>query len=182
MSMKLQMVTIALTFLIAIQSGEIMASPKIEVGKVPPELTLSGEEGGNLEKGPWSSSSIRGKVYALFHTDPDERDLNEHVAKVLKEKAFPLDQFGSIAVVNMAATWLPNFAIQSILEGKQKEFPHTIYVMDLKKKFVAQWGLADHSYDILVFDREGVLRFIRSGKLSANDLEEMLSVITKYLQ
>ena len=70
--------------MIALLSTQALALPKNL-----PELTLKGEEGGRVDGKPWSSKELTGKVHVLFYVDPDEKDLNEHVADRLKKEDFP---------------------------------------------------------------------------------------------
>ena len=86
-----------------------------------------------------------------------------------------------LGVINIAATWMPNFAIQMKLESKQKEYPTTTYVKDMQKILVEQWGLADDSNDALIFDREGKVVFSVDGQLNPSQIEEMLQTIRKNL-
>jgi len=50
----------------------------------------------------------------------------------LKEK-FSTEKTGSVVVVNMAASWLPDVMINKKLKIKQEEYKTTVYVKDLKK-------------------------------------------------
>ena len=77
----------------------------------------------------------------------------------------------------MAATWQPNFAIQMKLESKQKDFPNTVYVMDMDKILIKSWDLADDSNDVLIFDRQGKVVFSVDGQLNQAQIEEMLKSI-----
>ena len=150
---------------------------ELPLGKKPPEIVLSGDLGGRLDTTPWSSSEIKGKVYILLYVDPDEKNLNNHVFRRLKKAGFPENKVGSIAIINMDASWAPNFAIESALKKKQKEYPDTIYVKDFDKVLVKQWQLTDHSSDVLIFDREGYVIFSKDGKLTENEIEQLLRVI-----
>lgn len=160
---------------IALVAANIFA---LDIGAKPPVVTLQGENGGHVKDGsPWSSSMIRDKVYVMFYVDPDEKDKNERVAEALKAKHFDRSKYGSIAIVNMAATWKPNFIIQKILESKQKKYKDTIYVMDKNKVLVDKWGLADDESDILLFDKDGKLLFYKAGRLSDEDIAKLIHII-----
>lgn len=153
----------------------VLAAPP--VGEVLPTITLSGKDGGRVTGEAWSSDEVKGKVYVMFYVDPDEKDLNDHVSQALKEQAFPQDRYGSIAAINMAATGLPNFLINRSLKSKQKEFPDTIYLKDMRKVLVETWGIADDNNDVLVFAPDGRLMFYRAGKLSDADVQELIETI-----
>ena len=97
-----------------------IAWAQIEFGEIPATVVLEGKQGGRLDGTAWSSTEMRGKVHVLFYVDPDFKDLNNDASEALKGEEFPRDHFQSVAIINMAATWLPNFAISSALKKKQK--------------------------------------------------------------
>ena len=150
----------------------------VTIGEKPQRVVLEGEAGGYVKDGsPWSSEMIKDKVYVMFYVDPDEKDKNERVAEALKARHFDRSKYGSIAIVNMAATWKPNFIIQKILESKQKKYKDTIYVMDKKKVLVDKWGLADDDSDILLFDKNGKVLFYKAGRLSDEEIDKLIHII-----
>lgn len=151
----------------------------ITVGQIPKNITIEGENGGNVaDNSAWNSSSIKDKVYVLFYVDPDEKDTNEHFTQALKKKDYrSVGDFGSIAIVNLAATWKPNFIIESLLKSKQEEFPKTIYVKDKNSVLVNEWNIANDAANVLVFDKQGKLLFYKSGKMSTEDTAEAFSLI-----
>jgi len=149
----------------------------IEMGQVPKEVVLKGDLGGRLDGSPWSSKELKGKIHMIFYVDPDERDLNNEASEALKKENFPQDKFQSYGIINMDATWLPNFIISSSLEEKQKRYPTTIYVRDYDKVLVKEWGISDDNSDILAFDKEGRLIFRKDGKLNAEDIQKLIQTI-----
>lgn len=153
----------------------------IELGKVPSVITISGENGAKIDGSSWSSSMLKGKVHTLFYVDPDEKDLNNAFADALKAKNFNRKKFNSVAIVNLAATWLPNTIIESKLADKQKKFPDTIYVKDKNKVLVKQWNLADDNSDILIFDKKGKLIYKKFGKVSDSEIIKVIALIEKHL-
>ncbi|MBN2816697.1 MAG: transcriptional regulator [Campylobacterales bacterium] len=155
----------------------------VEVGTTPPTLTLQEERGGLVSDGSaWSSSSIKEKVYVMFYVDPDKKGVNEHYSAALKEKNYrEKGAFGSIAIINLAATWKPNFVIESILESKQKEFPNTIYVKDKASVLVNEWELEDDASNILIFDKGGKLLFYKSGAMNEADILTSFRLIEENL-
>jgi YtfJ family uncharacterized protein len=153
----------------------------IEMGKVPPKAELKEKLGGRLDGTPWSSAELQGKVSVLFYVDPDEKDTNNEASEALNKEKFPEDKYQSFGIINMAATWMPNFAISSALKDKQKRYPKTIYVRDYKKVLVKTWNIADDSSDVLVFDKKGELIFRKDGKLSAAEIQTLIKVIREHL-
>jgi predicted transcriptional regulator len=147
-----------------------------------PAVELKGDEGGRLDGKAWSSAEIKDKVYVLFYVDPDEKDLNNHVSDALKAENFPLAQYGSIAIINMAATWKPNFAIESALKSKQEQFPNTLYLKDFDKVLVKKWKMKDDSSNVLLFSKAGKLVYRISGKATADQLKELIKLTKENLK
>jgi predicted transcriptional regulator len=153
----------------------------IEMGKIPPAVELKEKLGGRLDGTTWSSTELQGKVSVLFYVDPDEKDTNNVASDALQNERYPGDKFQVFGIVNMAATWMPNFAISAALKDKQKRYPMTIYVRDYKKVLVKEWNIADDSSDVLVFDKKGAMIFRKDGKLDAADIRAMLKTIREHL-
>jgi len=153
----------------------------IQLGETPPNIELKEKLGGRLDGTPWSSAELQGKVYVLFYVDPDEKDTNNEASEALDREKFPSEKFQSVGIINMAATWLPNFAISSALKDKQKRYPKTIYVRDYKKVLVNAWKIADDSSNVLAFDKKGKLIFRKDGKLTAEEIQTLIKVIRDHL-
>ena len=169
--MKLKLLLVALLATLNLNAATI--------GETPKPAEISGDNGGYVEDGSaWNSQSIKDKVFVMFYVDPDEKDVNEHYSAALKaEKEAKRLSFQSIAVINLAATWKPNFVIEKILKGKQEKFPDTIYVKDKKSVLVNEWEIADDSSNILVFDKSGTLLFYKAGKMSDEDIANSFKII-----
>ena len=172
--MKWLFVVLAVVFL-------SQSAQAIEMGKVPSKAELKEKLGGRLDGTPWSSEELQGKVSVVFYVDPDEKDTNNDASEALNKEKFPEDKYQSFGIINMAATWLPNFAIFSALKDKQKRYPKTIYVRDYKKVLVKAWNIADDSSDVLAFDKKGELIFRRDGKLTAAEIQTLIKVIRDHL-
>ena len=170
---KILLIFISVTFFIADVSAEL------PLGEKPPLVILPS---GNIDGSAWKSKEIIGKVFVLFYVDPDEKEINQHVKKALVKEKFPLDQFGFIAVMNLAATWIPNFAIESMLKNAQKESTNTIIVKDKTKELVKKWALRDHCFDVVAFDKKGRVIFSKDGKLLAEDIKTLIKEVRKYLE
>ncbi len=166
---------VSLSILFVLLSVGLFAG--LPVDQNAPLLNLSGDEGGRVDDSAWSSSELVGKVWVVVHADPDESEMNNAATEALKAKDYPEDVYGSTAIINMAATWKPNFAINMILEGKQEKYPSTVYVRDFDNKVGKVWGLADDSNNIVVIDPSGKVILSVDGQLSAADIKKMISLI-----
>jgi hypothetical protein len=168
-----------LAALCAVASLCAFAAPPL--GEKPKTVTLEKNEGGRVTGEAWSSSELKGKVFVLFYVDPDFSDLNNAASEALKAEKFSLEKYQSLAVINMAATWLPNFAIDGKLKAKQKDYPDTVYVRDLHKALVKEWKLADDNNDVIAFDQEGKVIFTHEGKLDAEKIKQLIEIIKSKL-
>ena len=95
----------------------------LPVWEKPSQVVLEGDQGNRVNGGSWSSDELVGAVHVLFYVDPDESDLNNAASDALKAEDFDKEQYRSVAIINMDATWLPNAVIQMRLESKQEEYP-----------------------------------------------------------
>jgi uncharacterized protein len=153
----------------------------IQIDHVPQLIELTGETGERVGGGSWSSDELTGKVHVLFYVDPDEKNLNNEASEALADADFPDEHYQSVAIINMAATWMPKFLISSSLKKKQKEYPDTIYVRDNQKVLVNVWGITDDNSDVLVFNKTGKLIFRKDGLLNADDIKLLLKTIQDHL-
>jgi uncharacterized protein len=166
-----------LTLLFVVSLVPAAAWAGAELGQVPPKVELKDDIGGRLDGKPWSSDELKGKVHVLFYVDPDESDTNNDTSEALDKEKFPAEKYKTVAIVNMAATFMPNFLISSLLKGKQEKYPAALYVRDYKKALVQQWKLTDDSSDILAFDKSGKVIFRKDGKLTPEEIQKLLKVI-----
>ena len=89
-------------------------------------------------------------------------------------KNFPSGKYGSVAVINMAATWMPNVAINIRLKSKQEEYKSTVYVKDLEKTLVQKWGLSDDNSDVMLFGKDGKVLYSVDGKFTDSQVKEIV--------
>ena len=149
----------------------------VEIGQTLPTVTLDEDKGGRVTGEAWSSSELQGKVHLIFYVDPDEKDLNNDLSDAVKAAEMDRSKYASVAIINMAATWKPNFAINSALKSKQEKFPHTIYVKDMDKHVINAWSVADDNSDIIVLDKEGSVLFYHAGKVEGEQINEVIKLI-----
>ena len=151
---------------------------ELPIGEIPPKVVLKDDLGGRLDGMQWSSEElVSGKVIVLFYVDPDESELNNHVSDALKAENYPKEKYGSIGMANMAATWLPNFAINMKLKSKQEQYKSTVYVKDLEKTLVKKWGLSDDNSDVVVFGKDGRVLYSVDGKFTDAQVKEIVKVV-----
>ena len=155
-----------------------MLLAELPIGEIPPKVVLKGDLGGRIDGTQWSSEElVSEKIIVLFYVDPDESELNNHVSDALKAENYPKEKYGSIGMANMAATWLPNFAINMKLKSKQEKHKETVYVKDLDKTLVKKWGLSDDNSNVIVFGKDGRVLYSVDGKFTDAQVKEIVKVV-----
>lgn len=143
------------------------------------EIHFTKEDGAYVNGKEFSSKDFKGKITAIFYVDPDHRTINDESNKVLQAESFDLNFYQSFAIINMAATWLPNVVLDQALKGSQKDFPDTKYVKDLKKLFVKKWKFVDDGYQTIVLNENGEVLFNHVGVLTMEKTKELISTIQR---
>jgi predicted transcriptional regulator len=166
-------------FLLPLLAAALLA---VEVGRPLPQLTLSGKEGGRVDGKPFDSAALAGKTTVIFYVDPDKKGLNEAFTDALHARHFDRSRYRSVAIVNMAATWMPNFAIASALKSKQEKYPDTLYVKDKVKKGVKVWGMADDDANFMVVSPEGKVLYYIPGKIPESEYERIFGTIERSME
>ena len=151
---------------------------ELSLGEIPPKIELQDDLGGRLDGTPWSSEElVSGKIIILFYVDPDESELNNHFTVAIKAEKFPIEKTDSVAVINMAATWLPSFKINKKLKSKQEKYKTTVYVKDLKKRLVEKWGLSDDNNNVMLFGKDREVLYSVDGENTETQVQELIKVI-----
>ena len=154
----------------------------LDIGELVKPVTLNGANGGKAKDGAkWSSDSLKSRVSVIFYIDPDEKDANSKFSKLIEEQKFDKKSFIKVAIINLAATWKPDFVIEKLLVQKQKETPHNIYLIDKKSFFVKEWSLKDNASDVIILSKKGKVLFSKSGAMSQKEIEKALEVVTEAL-
>jgi len=154
----------------------------VKMGEVPPPLLLDGDNGGRSDGTPWDSYTLLGKVHTVLYMDPDERKVAMPFLDALNSKKFDKTKYATIAIVNLAAMWMPNYVLETMLKSKQKELDNTEFVFDKTKYLVKKWQLKDDASNVLIFDAKGKLLYQKSGTLSSEDVSEIMNLISKSIE
>jgi hypothetical protein len=156
-----------------------LATFALNIGEIPKEVTISGDNGGKVDGSAWSSSMLKDKVFVLFYVDPDKKEDSEKFVDALHAKNYDTEKYGSVAIINLKATWLPNFAIGKMLKKKQDSFPNTTYVKDKTKFLVDNWSLADDSSNVIVLDTTGKVLYLHEGMIDESEMQTIFKLLEK---
>lgn len=154
----------------------------VNVGEVLPEVTLQNNNGGDANDKPWSSKSLKGKVHVVLYMDPDERKKAMPFVDTLSGKNFDNNRYTTVAIINLAATWMPDIMLEKLMSKKQKEMKNTTFVFDKTKHLLKAWGLKDDASNIIVVDKNMKVLYKKSGKLSSVDMAKIMDIISKNIK
>ena len=153
----------------------------LSLNEIPKEITLEDSNGGLVDGQAWSSSMLKKKVNILFYIDPDEKDMNQKFKERLREENIVKEKLEVSVILNLSATWIPNFAIEKSLEEAQKKDEMITFIKDKKRILVKEWELQDEASSILIFDKEGKLIYQNIGELSSSEIEKIMKLIEESL-
>ena len=149
----------------------------LQLGFVPPAITLKGETGGRVSGDVWSSAELKTKMHVLFYVAPAHKDMNKKATDAIRKQNFSRSYYASVAIINMAASAWPNWIIAKKIASSQEEFPNTTYVKDVKRAFVHKWALKDDSNSVVVISGEGKVLYFFNGQLPEQEIKKMTSVM-----
>jgi predicted transcriptional regulator len=144
----------------------LQAQAGLTIGKPLPDITLPQSNGSS-----WHSNSLRGHKHLLIYMDPDKRKNVQPLLKALQASSRSLQ---TVAIVNLAATWMPNKILISKLKQNQSKMKNTTYLFDPKRMLVRAWGLADNDTEVLVLDRNNRVLYRKHGPLDSVSVNAIL--------
>ncbi len=151
----------------------------INVGEKPELVNFNGEAGATVDGKPWSTEALKDRLWLMFYIAPSRRDDNEALKEALKAEQFPEDKLSTVAIINMASTWVPKFILEAALKKNQERFPRVTYVKDFQKTLINKWQLKDDSFEVLLFDRAGKLLLYRGGDFNNDQIKEIIDLIKR---
>jgi len=149
----------------------------LSLGEIPKNVVIDKSNGGTSQGEAWYSSSLKGKVHTLIYMDPDKRENNKLLLDALNKLSYKETQYTTVAIVNLAATWMPNAILESKLKSKQKELKNMEYIFDKTKFLVKKWHLKDNDSNVFVLDKDGKVIYAKAGKISAQNVKLILNKI-----
>lgn len=154
----------------------LFAQQKLEVGMTAPDWMFT-----DADKKEFTMESWAGMVLQVNYVDPDETEMNEPFNDAVK-KAIDVDslisreKFKGFGIVDCAATWKPDALIRIIAGKKAKKFNTTI-LFDYDAELRKAWDLADDSYNVVILDKNRVVRALYKGLIPEEDYDKLIKLI-----
>jgi len=81
-------------------------------------------------------------------------------------------------VVDCAATWKPDVLIRIIAGKKAKKFNTTV-LFDYDAELRKAWNLKEDSYNIIILDKNRVVKALYKGKIPESDFPKLIKLIAE---
>ena len=154
----------------------LFSQSSLEVGMPAPEWAFPDAGGDMYTMEDWS-----GKILQINYVDPDKSEMNEEFNDRVK-KAIDVDNliardfFKGIGIADCASSWKPDFLIQAIGGKKAKKFETTV-LFDYSAVLRKSWNLDKDSYNVIILDKDRVVRGLYKEKMSESEMDEALQLI-----
>lgn len=145
------------------------------------ELIIQGEK---IAYQGWASTTLPGKVRVLQHIAgrSSVKEKNEALMDAIRQANFDRKKYQTTTIINAddAIIATGSFVKSSAEEGKLKN-PHTQVVLDQKSTVKTAWGLKEKESFIAVLDKRGNVQFVSEGKLSTEQIQQVLHLTQQLL-
>lgn len=146
------------------------------------EMVLSGEQVGYRA---WQSASLAGKVRVVFHIAgrSSAKEKNQALMDALKAAQFDRSKYQTTTIINADdAIVATGSFVKSSAENGKRENPHSQVVLDQSSSVKNAWQLKPKESFVAVLDKSGKVQFFAEGKLSAEQIQQVLGLVTALLR
>lgn len=136
--------------------------------------------GKNIEYRQWQASHLTGKVRVVFHIAGRSaaKEKNEGLVKSIKAAHFDRSKYQTTTIINVDdAVVGTGLFVKSSAEKGKLENRHSQIVLDQKGVVKKAWQLKEKESFVAVLDKTGKVQFVAEGKLSAGQIQEIISLI-----
>mgnify|MGYP001959223476 FL=1 len=141
-----------------------------------PEWKFPDADGNLFTMDDWA-----GKIMGVSYVDPDESEMNEEFSDRVKkaidvDSLISRDSFKGIGIADCASSWKPDFLIKAIGGRKAKKYETTV-LFDSDAILRNSWNLNEDSYNIVILDKDRIVRGLYKEKMTELEMDEALQLI-----
>ncbi len=141
-----------------------------------PEWKFPDADGNLFTMDDWA-----GKIMGVSYVDPDESEMNEEFSDRVKkaidvDSLISRDSFKGIGIADCASSWKPDFLIKAIGGRKAKKYETTV-LFDSDALLRKSWNLYEDSYNIIILDKDRIVRGLYKEKMTELEMDEALQLI-----
>lgn len=133
---------------------------------------------------PFSTDSLTGKVRVIqaFAGRTSAKEINDPLIDAIKKDHLSQDKYQTVTIINVDdAIWGTGAFVRSSAKDGKKDFPYSQVVLDEKGAVKKAWDLEPKSSAIIVVDQDGKVRFVKDGKLSDDDIKNVMALLHQLL-
>ncbi|WGE35047.1 YtfJ family protein [Actinobacillus genomosp. 1] len=158
---------------------------QVQLNAALPTVNVS-KDGELLAKGKtvtykvWTSDGLAGKVRVVHHFAgrSSAKEKNEALINAIKAANFDRSKYQTTSIINTDDAIVATGAfVKSSAEDGKLENPHSQVVLDQQGSVKNAWGLKAKDSFIAVLDKNGKVQFVAEGKLSANQIQQVIALI-----
>lgn len=158
---------------------------QVQLNAALPTVNVS-KDGELLAKGKavtykvWTSDRLAGKVRVVHHFAgrSSAKEKNEALINAIKAANFDRSKYQTTSIINADDAIVATGAfVKSSAEDGKLENPHSQVVLDQQGSVKNAWGLKAKDSFVAVLDKNGKVQFVAEGKLSANQIQQVIALI-----
>ncbi|WP_194439589.1 YtfJ family protein [Vibrio fluminensis] len=161
----------------------------LTVGQTTPNVAIAnhGEilvDGKDTVYQAWNSNDMLGKVRVVqaIAGRSSSKEMNAPLMTAITAAKFPAENYQTTTIINQDdAMWGTGSFVKSSAEDSKMEFPWSSMVLDENGIVANTWQLQPESSAIVVQDKQGKVLFVKEGKLSPAEIQQVLELITQNL-
>lgn len=187
---KLLITLLTTAFLVTTLPGKpaLAGAASVAVGERLPDLSIDEEgelilQGDDVSYRPWSYPQQPGKVHIVQYMAATKSagDMNKPFRDRF-DTDLPKNTFRTTTILNLDdAIWGTGGFVVSQLKSNKLKYPQAVMVLDKDGAGITQWELQNDNAAVVVVDQQGIVRYIKQGKMSDQEIESTLQLILGYI-
>lgn len=132
----------------------------------------------------WSSNTLTGKVRVVQHIAgrSSVKEKNEPLMNAIRQANFDRSKYQTTTIINADDAIIATGAfVKSSAEDGKLNNPHSLVVLDQASTVKKAWGLKEKESFIAVLDKNGKVQFTSEGKLSAQQIQQVIDLTKKLI-
>ncbi|MBV6541239.1 YtfJ family protein [Ursidibacter maritimus] len=145
------------------------------------ELVAQGQK---INYKAWSSASLSGKVRVVHHLAgrSSVKEKNQGLMNAIKSAGFDRAKYQTTTIINADDAIVATGAfVKSSAEDGKLENSHSQVILDQNSTVKKAWQLKEKESFIAVLDKSGKVQFVSEGKLSPDQIQQVIDLTKKLL-
>ncbi|MGO2509707.1 MAG: YtfJ family protein [Vibrio hibernica] len=133
---------------------------------------------------PWTTEQMLGKVRVIqaIAGRSSAKSMNAPLMEAITNEHFPEDDYQTTTIVNQNdSIWGTGSFVKSSAEDGKQDFPWSSMVLDSDGAVSKAWQLDESTSTIIVQNKMGQVLYSKQGKLTDQDIQQVLQLIKKSL-